>query len=72
MKSYRELTDEKARFQIEGKILDRMAKMAKTGAEAEDIILTLKLDKKFNTGTNGLAWDNLVNTVEKLIKEEKA
>ena len=32
----------------EGKLLDRFAKLAKTGAEAEDIILTLKLDKKFS------------------------
>ena len=55
----------------EGKLLDRLAKLAKTGAEAEDIILTLKLDKKFKTGTNGLAWHNLVDTVEKLMKEEK-
>ena len=53
----------------EGKLLDRFAKLAKTGAEAEDIILTLKLDKKFKTGTTGLAWHNLVDTVAKLMKE---
>ena len=55
----------------EGKLLDRLAKLAKTGAEAEDIILTLKLDKKFNTGTKGLAWHNLVDTVKKLMKEDR-
>ena len=58
-------------LKIEGKLLDRFAKLAKTGAEAEDIILTLKLDKKFKTGTTGLAWHNLVDTVEKLMKEDR-
>ena len=53
----------------EGKLLDRLAKLAKTGAEAEDVILTLRLDKKFKTGTTGLAWHNLVDTVAKLMKE---
>ena len=54
----------------EGKLLDRLAKLAKVdGAEAENIVLTLKLDKKFNTGTKGLAWHTLVDTVDKLMKE---
>ena len=53
----------------EGKLLDRLAKMAKTGVDAEDVVLTLQLDKKFKTGTTGLAWHNLVDTVAKLMKE---
>jgi|LWDU01.1.fsa_nt_gi hypothetical protein len=59
-------------LKIEGKLLDRLAKLAKVdGAEAEDIILTLKLDKKLRTGKTGLAWHNLVDTVEKLMKEDR-
>ena len=72
-KRYKDMKDktwESAEITLEGKLLDRLAKLAKVdGAEAEDIILTLKLDKKFKTGKDGYAWNNLVNTVEKLMKE---